>query len=58
MRHELKFVGASHREALDRIVAFLDSPDPVFLLTSEPGVGKSRVLVELMKHSVFEGYER
>jgi tetratricopeptide (TPR) repeat protein len=58
MRHELKFVGGSHRAALDRIVTFLDSPDPVFLLTSEPGVGKSRVLDELMNHRVFEGDER
>lgn len=56
LENKLKFVGEKHWEAVQRIIEFLDDEhSPVFLVTGEPGMGKSRVLEEFMEHPLFEG---
>jgi len=59
LKNKLKFVGQRHKQAVENIIAFLEPEDqPVFLVTGDPGMGKSRVLDEFMGHKLFDGDSR
>jgi tetratricopeptide (TPR) repeat protein len=54
--NKLKFAGKSHKKALGDMLRFLDSAeDRVYMLSGEPGIGKSRVLNEFMESKIFQG---